>query len=117
MQRKVKFPTTYDALDIVSDDLKGKLTKVNRRLVEIEKSRAERRKTRLRRRGLAGGAEAQAMDVDDGEPEPVKRAKEREEIDNLVDPAIKADTGASWSGLYDLVGKKSSYHAYVGSPG
>ncbi|KAK0457163.1 uncharacterized protein EV420DRAFT_1310203 [Desarmillaria tabescens] len=103
IMRKVKFPTTYDALEIVSDDLKDKLTKVNRRLVEIEKSRAERRKARMRRRGLAGGAEAQAMDVDDGEPEPVKRAKEREEIDNLVDPAIKADIGASWSGLYDLV--------------
>ncbi len=50
------------------------------------------------------------MDFDDGEPEPVKRAKEREEADNLVDPVIKAYTGASWSGLcaYDLMGKKPS---------
>ncbi len=44
LQRKVKFPTTYDSLDIVSEDLKGELTRVNRSLVEIEKSRAERRK-------------------------------------------------------------------------
>ncbi len=44
LQRKVKFPTTYDSLDIVSEDLKGKLTRVNRSLVEIEKSRTERRK-------------------------------------------------------------------------
>ncbi len=63
-----------------------------------------------RHRGLAGGTEAQAMDFDDGEPEPVKRANEREETDILVDPAIKADTGASWRGLYayDLTSKKSS---------
>ncbi len=49
------------------------------------------------------------MIVDDGGPEPVKRAKERvEETDNLVDPAIKADTGVSWRGLYELVGEKPS---------
>ncbi|PBL00165.1 hypothetical protein ARMGADRAFT_1072546 [Armillaria gallica] len=48
------------------------------------------------------------MIVDDGGPEPVKRAKEREETDNLVDPAIKADTGVSWKGLYELVGEKPS---------
>ncbi len=44
LQRKVKFPTTYDDLGVVSEDLKGKLTKVNRRLEELEKSRAEQRK-------------------------------------------------------------------------
>ncbi len=53
------------ALDIVSDDLKGELTRMNRSLVEIEKSRAEQQKARVRRRGLAGGAEAQAMDIND----------------------------------------------------
>ncbi|KAK0224574.1 hypothetical protein EDD85DRAFT_232824 [Armillaria nabsnona] len=66
---------------------------------------SKRRKARLRRRGLVGEPEAQAMNVEYGEPEPVKRANEREEADNLVDPAIKANTRASWSGLYayDLV--------------
>ncbi len=44
LQRKVKFQTTYDSLDVVSEDLKGKLTRVNRSLVEIQKSRTERRK-------------------------------------------------------------------------
>ncbi len=63
LQCKVKFPTTYDDLGIVLEDLDGKLTKVNRRLVELEKSRAEQRKARVRRRGLAGRAEAQDMDV------------------------------------------------------
>ncbi|KAF8895799.1 cysteine proteinase [Mucidula mucida] len=104
IMRKVKFPTTYDALEITSDELKARLMPVNRRLVEIDKGRAERRKIRLRKRGLVGGGDTAAMDVDDqGEPEDVIRAKEREEIEGLVDPAIKADIGASWSGLYDLV--------------
>ncbi|KAF9037349.1 cysteine proteinase [Hymenopellis radicata] len=104
IMRKVKFPTTYDALEITSDELKARLMPVNRRLVEIDKGRAERRKIRLRKRGLVGGGDTAAMDVDDqGEPEDVIRAKEREEIEGLVDPVVKADIGASWSGLYDLV--------------
>ncbi|PBL00182.1 hypothetical protein ARMGADRAFT_1159556 [Armillaria gallica] len=55
------------------------------------------------------------MIVDDGGPEPVKRAKEREETNNLVDPAIKADTGASWRGLYELVAIAMHKGAAAGS--
>ena len=32
------------------------------------------------------------------------RSKEREELEALVDPSIKADFGASQTGLYELVG-------------
>lgn len=47
-QRKVKFPTEFDALDLATDELKAKLLPVSRRLKEIEKERAERRKVRKR---------------------------------------------------------------------
>jgi hypothetical protein len=43
-QRKVKFPAEYDALDLVTEDLKKQLEPVARRLKEIERDRAERRK-------------------------------------------------------------------------
>lgn len=48
VQRKVKFPTEFDALDLAADDLKEKLLPVSRRLKEVEKERAERRKVRKR---------------------------------------------------------------------
>jgi len=39
------------------------------------------------------------------EEENVYREKERVELESLADAEIKADVGASWSGLYELVGK------------
>lgn len=48
VQRKVKFPTEFDALDLATDELKTKLLPASRRLKEIEKERAERRKVRKR---------------------------------------------------------------------
>lgn len=48
IMRKVKFPTEFDALDLATDELKAKLLPVSRRLKEIEKERAERRKVRKR---------------------------------------------------------------------
>ena len=44
----MKFPTEYDALDIVTSELKEKLLPVSRKLKEFEKERAERRKVRKR---------------------------------------------------------------------
>ncbi|KAF9043547.1 hypothetical protein BDZ89DRAFT_1128248 [Hymenopellis radicata] len=75
---------------------------VNRRLVEIDKGRAERRKILLRKCGLVGGGDSAAMDVDDqGEPEDVIRAKEREEIEGILVPA-----GAV---LYAIAGATSDF--------
>jgi len=48
IMRKVKFPLEFDALDVVSDELKSKLMPVSRRLKEVEKERQERRKVRKR---------------------------------------------------------------------
>jgi ubiquitin carboxyl-terminal hydrolase 14 len=46
LQHKVKFATEFDALDIVTDDLKSKLAPVSSCLKAVEKERAERRKVR-----------------------------------------------------------------------
>ncbi|KAM5537454.1 hypothetical protein V8D89_008973 [Ganoderma adspersum] len=48
IMRRVKFPTEYDALDIVTPELKEKLLPVSRKLKEFEKERGERRKVRKR---------------------------------------------------------------------
>ena len=52
MQRRVKFPLEYDASDVTTDTLRAKLLPVSRRLLELEKERAERAK--VRRRTAAG---------------------------------------------------------------
>ena len=59
-QRKVKFPTEFDALDLVTDDLKKKLLPVSRKLKEVEKERAERRKVRKRTKNVAPSTSASA---------------------------------------------------------
>ncbi|KAI0673157.1 cysteine proteinase [Trametes maxima] len=48
IMRRVKFPTEYDALDIATPELRDKLLPVSRKLKEVEKERAERRKVRKR---------------------------------------------------------------------
>ncbi|KAF9450746.1 cysteine proteinase [Macrolepiota fuliginosa MF-IS2] len=53
IMRKVKFPTEFDALDLTTDDLKAKLLPPSRKLKEIEKERAERRKVRKRTKAVA----------------------------------------------------------------
>jgi len=52
LQRKVKFPTEFDALDLATDDLKTKLLPASRKLKEVEKERAERRKVRKRTKAV-----------------------------------------------------------------
>ena len=65
LQRKVKFPTEFDALDLVTDELKSKLLPVSRRLKEVEKERAERRKVRKRTKIVkASSAPAVSADVE-----------------------------------------------------
>ncbi|KAH9886741.1 hypothetical protein C8Q73DRAFT_715186 [Cubamyces lactineus] len=48
IMRRVKFPTEYDALEIATPELREKLLPVSRKLQEVEKERAERRKVRKR---------------------------------------------------------------------
>lgn len=119
----MKFPREYDALDIATEELKAKLQSASRRLMEIEKDRMERHKVRKRMRNNASGSqtgtqpdsvstpEGGIMDVDkkpeeggDLEDESVYRKKELEELEGLISPDVKADIGASSTGLYELVG-------------
>lgn len=139
MQRKVKFPNEFDTLDIVTDELRNKMQPVARKRIEIEKARDERRKVRKRTRaavpaaqpsstnaGSATGANAetprgddvemteptaeQSTAVDELQPEEWYREREKTELEALIDPSIKADVGASQTGLYDLVGEFISLH-------
>ncbi|KAG5641931.1 hypothetical protein DXG03_003957 [Asterophora parasitica] len=168
IMRKVKFPLEFDALDLVTDDLKAKLLPASRKLKDIEKERAERRKVRKRTKNASASAAVPAppvattADVEMGdatavalvesltgeatlekgkpiaggelEDESVYRAKEREELEELVSEDVKRDIGASVGGLYDLVAivthkgaaadgghymgfvKKSVFHASKTSP-
>lgn len=122
----MKFPTELDALELVTDDLKAKMTPVNRRLQELIKDRADRLKQRKRTKARKE-REAQALrepnptpeqedasaasgqpTVDEGgelEPESVYRQREGVELKALVDESAKKDTGSNVTGLYDLVGE------------
>lgn len=46
MQRKVKFPTDFDVLDLVTDELKEKMMPLVTKYREIEGERTERRNIR-----------------------------------------------------------------------
>lgn len=129
-QRKVKFPTEYDALDIVTDELRTQLAPVNEKLREVERERAERRKVRRRTKAAATAPKDSAAPKDvptdapaggdvemaDAAPvagaaledEGVYRARELKELEALVSPELKRDVGCSVSGLYDLVGGSAS---------
>jgi len=89
--------------------------------MEIEKDRMERRKVRKRMKikastsnaagpsGSTPADEGAEMDVDkkpgdDLEEESVYRKKELEELEKLISPDVKADVGASPTGLYELIG-------------
>ncbi|KAF8622639.1 hypothetical protein AX15_006887 [Amanita polypyramis BW_CC] len=128
IMRKVKFPSEFDALDLATDELKTKMLPVSRRLLEIEKERAERRKIRRRTKAavasssttspnkdveMADGTTATASTSenptnenkvpDELEDEAVYRAKELTELEGLIHPDLKQDEGCSVSGLYELV--------------
>ncbi|THG95150.1 hypothetical protein EW026_g6448 [Hermanssonia centrifuga] len=131
IMRKVKFPSEFDAVDIVTDELKEKLLPVSRKLKEFEKERAERRKVRKRTKNAkaekdkdvemvdatasssSGPSAVVPAESDEGkgkevasvelQDEPVYRENEAKELDALVDADLRADVGCSVSGLYDLV--------------
>ncbi|KAJ3871809.1 hypothetical protein F5051DRAFT_422742 [Lentinula edodes] len=125
IMRKVKFPTTYDAVELASPELKEKLLPASRRLQEIEKERAERRKVRKRTKialapsgpstgtqnstAVSGedipmaGTESATLAGGALEDEEVYRAREKKELESLIHPDLKADVGSSTTGLYELV--------------
>ncbi|GBE86944.1 Ubiquitin carboxyl-terminal hydrolase 6 [Sparassis crispa] len=64
IMRRVKFPTEFDVLDLVTDDLKAKLLPVSTKLKEIEKERAERGKVRKRSKVPKPAAAVKDADVE-----------------------------------------------------
>ncbi|KZT00260.1 cysteine proteinase [Laetiporus sulphureus 93-53] len=122
IMRKVKFPTDFDALELVTDELREKMLPLTDRFKKIEGDRSERRtirkRTAARRQALATAqtaatasasepaevpgqvAEEVPMDLDE---EPVYREREREELEALIHPDLKADVGCSVSGQYELI--------------
>lgn len=96
--RRVKFPFELDATELMSDSLKGKVKNLNARVKEVEKDRLERMRVAKRTK------RDNNQEVDDWmtDEERKKRAEEAEEMEKLIDPDLKADTGACSSGMYDL---------------
>lgn len=113
----------------MTDELKPKLLPVSRRLLELEKERAERRKIRRRTKVAVAPSKPTApanndVEMTDAnaatgstpapenkasvelEDEHVYRTKESAELDSLVHPDLKQDIGCSVSGLYELIGAK-----------
>ncbi|KAF9562882.1 ubiquitin carboxyl-terminal hydrolase 6 [Agrocybe pediades] len=123
IMRRVKFPEEFDAIDLVTDELKEKLLPASRKLKDIEKDRGERRKVRRRTKqavDVAPAASAAAVaaatgDVemadasttaapaDEPEDELALRQKEAAELAQLVNDDLKKDIGCSTTGLYELV--------------
>ncbi|KAF8999843.1 hypothetical protein BDQ17DRAFT_1391450 [Cyathus striatus] len=90
IMRKVKFPTEFDASDLTTDELKGKLLPVSRNSPSGDVEMAD---------AVAPAAKVEG-ELDD---ENVYREKEINELEALVDSELKADIGCSVTGLYDLV--------------
>jgi ubiquitin carboxyl-terminal hydrolase 14 len=127
IMRKVKFPVEYDASELCTPELRAQLLPVSRKLSALERDRAERRKVRKRTKAAAAApAAAPPADGDvemeedaskaavELEDEEVYRAREAAELEALVSPELRADTGCSISGLYDLVGARAAFMRVCG---
>ncbi|EPS98924.1 hypothetical protein FOMPIDRAFT_1024471 [Fomitopsis schrenkii] len=126
IMRRVKFPTDFDVLDLVTDELKEKMLPLVTKYRSIEGERAERRSVRKKSAARAAKAlkdaaagssapaaeasssaapaesEPAAMDVD-LEDESVYREREKAQLEHLVHPDIQNDVGCSITGQYELI--------------
>ncbi|QRV83368.1 ubiquitin carboxyl-terminal hydrolase [Ceratobasidium sp. AG-Ba] len=119
IMRKVKFPFELDVLDLLTDELRAKLQPATRKLREIEGERLERRRARRKLKNTsastgqastsasapADGNDAMVVDEPrpgDIEDEATARAREKVALDEVIDPEVKADTGAAVHALFDL---------------
>ncbi|KAG9124399.1 deubiquitinating enzyme [Ceratobasidium sp. 392] len=121
IMRKVKFPFELDVLDLLTDALREKLQPATRKLREIEGERLERRRARRKLKASsapttsnqastsapapAEGGDAMAVDEPrpgDIEDEAIARTREKAALDEVIDPEVKADTGAAVHALFDL---------------
>ncbi|OSX58024.1 hypothetical protein POSPLADRAFT_1061110 [Postia placenta MAD-698-R-SB12] len=120
IMRRVKFPTDFDALELVTEELKEKMAPLSTKLKDVEANRAERRTIRKRSAAVRGEASSSAplavpsqpsstedpqeMHVDSSlEAESVYRQRELKELEALVHPDLQADVGCSITGQYELI--------------
>ncbi|KAF8745444.1 Cysteine proteinase, partial [Rhizoctonia solani] len=124
IMRKVKFPFEFDALDLLTDELREKIQPATRKLLEIEGDRLERRRARRKLKNksnhpsgsappetnvsLSGeNPEPEPMAVDEPRPgdiedEATAREREKAAIDAVIDPKVRGDTGAAVHALFEL---------------
>jgi ubiquitin carboxyl-terminal hydrolase 14 len=127
IQRKVKFPFEFDALDLLTEELREKIQPATRKLREIEGNRLERRRARRKLKSknnqpsgsapsetIAGSSgenpDPGSMAVDEPRPgdiedEDTAREREKAAMDAVIDPEIRADTGAAVHALFELAGQ------------
>jgi len=132
IMQKVELPLEFDALDLVTDDLKEKLLPVRHRLQELKETRAERMHESRRAKGgsalfinVLSRTVATAMSSETGRgtgliyqsdirqavkeeheifaEEMAVRAGERRELEEVINRELRDDEGCSASGLYDLI--------------
>lgn len=126
IMRRVKFPFELDAAEWCTDALKDKMRAVSDKMKEVDRDRRERAKVRRKTKSALTAAAAEARDASTSatpapagddvpmvdavvpggalEDENVLRERERTTLDGLVHADLRADTGASVSGLYELAG-------------
>lgn len=127
----MEFPQKFNALELVTDELKVKISVLNEYLDLLKDQREERWKARTSERGtsavlfdILGQAVDRALEtgrgtsgvyrddilrgVEGDKQNDAEEARCREEekvkIQTLVHPDLKGDIGCNASGLYDLVG-------------
>lgn len=117
-----------DVSDILTTELQKKIRPANDRFKEIQKARHERAVIRKKSRraadeqvksststatgSVAASTSGGNMDVDANAPvtettaavEPSIRVKEKEELEGLLDPSLKADIGCNATAMYELIG-------------
>jgi ubiquitin carboxyl-terminal hydrolase 14 len=98
LQRKVKFPTEFDALDLATDDLRAKLLPASRKLKEIEKERDERRKVRKRTKQVSGPASGPSVATSVSVPTVAGDVE-------MVDAAAVEATSAEGAAVAEVIGK------------
>lgn len=107
--RKVKFPLELDASAFATPELQQRLAPVSQKMKAVAKEREERARVRRRVKArdapaASDGAPRQEGHAISDDEERTLRAKERTEIESLIDPELRNDRGCNPSGLYDLAG-------------
>ncbi|PKI83198.1 ubiquitinyl hydrolase 1 [Malassezia vespertilionis] len=112
IMRKVKFPVELDASVFATDELKERMLPASRAYRATAKEREERARVRKRAKTHTAGPTDESApftarqdgNVPSDKEEEALRAKELQEIEQAIDPDLRADTGCNATGLYELAG-------------